>query len=225
MPTTESRCDEYERHCACIPAFAGGAELQPGRPRAQDLQERGRQVRPAGTWGRRGLGHRPDPQRRRLATPARTNRHSRCARRPPGRSPRFPPRGLCNTCPDAAMALDRPPARAGVAQALTLPTGCFLASHHAKLTPAAAEGRYLQQAQGRTVAVCPKGHIVTTEAVHEIHERPTRRESNGRRSGQMANGGRSNQPFMRAPECGWELAGPQCLRAHIAQSDQFNSLP
>jgi hypothetical protein len=28
----------------------------------------------------------------------------------------FLPRGLCNTCPDAAMALDRPPARAGVAQ-------------------------------------------------------------------------------------------------------------
>ena len=42
-----------------------------------------------------------------LATPAQTNRHSRCARQPPWRSPRFPPSRLMQHLPAGSEVRDR----------------------------------------------------------------------------------------------------------------------
>lgn len=66
---------------------------------------------------------RPRPRRgarrSRIATPARTNRHSCCARRPPWRSPRFPPSRLMRHLPGCSEGTRAVARRAGVAQALT----------------------------------------------------------------------------------------------------------
>ena len=57
-------------------------------------------------------GYRRGVTRSRTATPARTNRHSRCAQRPPWRSPRFPPSRLMRHLPGRSEGA-RPSAREG----------------------------------------------------------------------------------------------------------------
>jgi hypothetical protein len=77
---------------------------QSGSPQAFRVRRRGLDAAPRTAGSRR--------QRRPIAIAAALNDH-RGVRRG------FLPRGLCNTCPDAAMERDRLRTRAGVAQALT----------------------------------------------------------------------------------------------------------
>jgi len=87
--------------------------------------------------------------RSQIATPAPNNRRSRCAQRPPWRSPRFPPARLVRHLPGCSEGTRPSARRAGVAQALTDPVA-----------------RPVRSAVSRPAAVCEGLAFYVSKAAH-----------------------------------------------------------